>query len=262
MLSAYQDSVMPKNVYKIATLPKPRKMLGLLARPNAPVVMSNFIQFREKVKSRRFSGMTSKEAYSVYSESAMKAQSTMGSRMIWASEDIKKIAGSVAPNFQAIAFLEYASPKSFLKFALFGNHDSKARLAGLEGQWLLASTTLEESVEKNLSGVAMVEVFSIKSSSNNRNPDWFDTWKEVKLKNGGKVIWEGSANSQLMGYATKTPSIIVVTQFPDIESLQSVLATEAATIIKTLAADRLEDYLAYQAYPTDKYQDVLSQGAE
>lgn len=65
-----------------------------------------------------------------------------------------------------------------------------------------------------------------------------------------------------MGYATKTPSMIVVTQFPDIESLQNVLATEAATTIENLASDRLEDYLVYQAYPTDKYQDMLSQGME
>lgn len=56
--------------------------------------------------------------------------------------------------------------------------------------------------------------------------------------------------------------MIVVTQFPDIESLQNVLATEAATTIENLASDRLEDYLVYQAYPTDKYQDMLSQGME
>ena len=253
---------MPKNGYKIAALPKPRKMLGLLARPNAPVVMSNFLQFREKAKFRRFSGMTGEEAYSVYGESAIKAQSTMGSRMIWASENVEKIAGSGAPNFQAIAFLEYASPKSVLKFAIFADYDSRARSAGLEGQWLLASTTLEERVEKSSSGVAMVEVFSIKAVSKNRNPDWYDAWKEVKLQTGGVIVWEGSADSQLIGYAAKTPSMIAVTQFPDIESRQNILATEAATSIRNLAAERLEDYMAYQAYPTDKYQDMLSLGME
>ena len=95
---------------------------------------------------------------------------------------MQKIAGSGAPNFEAIAFLEYASPKSFLKFAIFGDYDSNARSAGLKGQWLLASTTLEESDNKSLVGVA--------------------------------IVWEGSADSQAMGYATKTPSMIVVTQLP------------------------------------------------
>ncbi len=89
-------------------------------------------------------------------------------------------------------------------------------------------------------------------------------WVKIfKIKTGiPSVTWEGSADSQPIGYAAKTPSMIVVTRSPDIESLKNVLATEAANTIKNLAADRLEDYLAYQAYPTDKYQDMLSQRVE
>jgi uncharacterized protein (DUF1330 family) len=253
---------MSNNTYKLAALPRPTRTVGLLARPNAPFVMANLLQFREKAKSKRFAGMTGKEAYDVYGESAMKAQGAMGSRMIWASEDVQKIAGSDAPNFEAIAFLEYASPKSFLNFLLFKDHDSSARFAGLKGQWLLASTTLEESDDKGLVGVALVELFSIKAAKRREDPDWFDTWKDVKLENGGTTTWEGSADSQLMGSATKTPSKIVVTQFPDIGSLQNGLATEAASTIKDLAADRLEDYLAYQAYPTNKWRDLLAKGTE
>lgn len=253
---------MPKSAYKIAIIPKPRKILGLLARPNAPFVMSNFLHFRNKATSGRFSGMTGKEAYSVYAESAMMAQSTMGSRIIWASEDVKKIAGSGAPSFESIAFLEYAKPKTFLKFAIFGDYDSKARSAGLKGQWLLASTTIEECASKSLVGVAIVEIFSIKGGKKGENPDWFDAWKKVKLENEGVIVWEGSADNQPIGYATKTPSIIVVTQFSDLQALQSALASDEAANVKNLVADRLEDYLAYQAYPTDKWQDMLSQGVD
>jgi uncharacterized protein (DUF1330 family) len=249
---------MPNSSYKIAALPKPSRLLGLLARPRAPLVMSNFLQFRDKAKFKRFSGMTGQEAYGVYAESAMVTQSTMGSRIIWASEDVKKIAGSDAPNFEAIAFLEYASPGAFLKFVVLGDYDSEARSAGLKGQWLLASSTIEESASKGLIGVALVEIFSIKGGKKGVTPDWFDAWKEVKLGNGGVIVWEGSADSQPIGYAAKTPSIIVVTQFPDLEALQNALATDEAAGIKNLVADRLEDYLAYQAYPTDKWQDMLS----
>ena len=250
---------MVKKIYKIAFLPKPRKILSLLARPNAPVVMSNFLKFRTTAKSKRFAGMAGDEAYGVYSESALKAQSSMGSRIIWASENVQKIIGSGAPNFDAIAFLEYASPKSFLKFALLGKYDSSARAAGLKGQWLLASTTVEEGDNKSLAGVAMVEIFSIKALKKSEKPDWFNAWKEVKIKNGGAIVWEGCADTQPIGFATKTPSTISVTQFPDSESLQNALATKAAATIKNLAAERLDDYLAYQAYPTDKWKTMLSQ---
>lgn len=237
-------------------------MLGLLARVRAPIVMSNFLLFRETAKSRKFSGMTGKEAYHVYGESAMKAQVPLGSRMIWASEEVKKLAGSDAPNFDAIAFLEYTSSKSFLKFATFGNYDAKARSAGLEGQWLLASTTINENLEKGSSGPAMVEIFSIKAVGKNRSSNWLNAWQDVKREDGGVMVWQASADSQLIGAATKTPSLIVVTQFPDVESIANVMATDAAISLKNLVEGRLEDYLAYQAYPTDKYQGMLSQGVE
>ena len=49
-----------------------------------------------------------------------------------------------------------------------------------------------------------------------------------------------------------------MSRFPELESLESVLATDAARAIKDLAPDRLDDYLAYQAYPTSRWQDLSS----
>ena len=58
----------------------------------------------------------------------------------------------LAPNFQTIGFLKYASPKAFLRFVTKGESHTKARSAGLEGQWLIVSTTLKANPLPNSSG--------------------------------------------------------------------------------------------------------------
>jgi hypothetical protein len=47
------------------------------------------------------------------------------------------------------AQLDNASPKTFLKANLKGESNSKARSAGLNGQWLIASATLEKGLLPN-----------------------------------------------------------------------------------------------------------------
>ncbi len=249
---------MSRRLYKIASLPKPTKILGLLARPNAPMVMANFLHFREQAKFSRFSGMTGKEAYNVYAESAMKKQSTMGSRIIWASEEVESIVGPDAPIFDAIGFLEYASPRSFLKYMLGGKFDGQARSAGLEGQWLLASTTIEGKSESSGGGIALIELFSGKDIIKKKSPEWLVNWHEIKGNHGGESVWVGNVDSQPIGYAAKRPSRIVVTQFPDVESLENLLSTAEANTLKELSVKGLDDYLAYQARPSRGWQAMLS----
>ena len=90
-----------KKSYSISSLPN-FKLAGVLARRNEPMVMANFIKFKDQATGR-YRGMSGQEAYAIYAESAMIAQGAMGSRMIWAGHVEERIAGSHAPDFSLIA---------------------------------------------------------------------------------------------------------------------------------------------------------------
>lgn len=69
----------------------------------------------------------------------------------------------------------------------------------------------------------------------------------------------GRTDSQPIGYAAKTPDKIIVSQFPDIETLQKALSTKEALTLKDQSVEGLGDYLAYRAYPSSNWQELLSE---
>ena len=241
--------------YSISSMPN-YKLAGVLARRNKPMVMANFLKFKDQATGR-YRGMSGQEAYAIYAESAMTAQGPMGSRVIWAGQVEELIAGSHPPEFSSIVFLEYASPRSFLKFVIQSKSDGKARSAGLEGQWLLASSTLEEACVAKEGEVALVEVFSGASLKRNKAPDWLGSWQTIKADSGGEVIWVGAPDSQPMGSSNPMPSKIIITRFPDKESLDQSIRTREAEAIKNYDVDDLKDYIAFRASTSTEFAELL-----
>ena len=73
--------------------------------------MINAIVFKERAIGD-YAHLTGQEAYELYAQSVQKAQRPLGSRLLWSGQVTEKITSGPAPNFHAIAFLEYASPVS------------------------------------------------------------------------------------------------------------------------------------------------------
>ncbi|MEM7136046.1 MAG: hypothetical protein AAF500_05670 [Myxococcota bacterium] len=138
----FEDSVL--DTYEIQELPGIDALQALGSRPAERFVMSNFLVYRDQAVGEGFEGLTGEEAYSLYVEGLEEAQQGIGSRLVWGGNVDAQVVGQSDPTFQTIAFLEYASPQAFLGFAAQPGENPEARSAGLLGQWLVASTTIDE----------------------------------------------------------------------------------------------------------------------
>jgi uncharacterized protein (DUF1330 family) len=141
----FEDAAL--ETYELEVLPEPTRILPLLLRPFEPFVMGNLLVFKDMATGEGFEGLSGTEAYQIYAEAIAELQASLGSRLIWAGAVRDQVVGSSDPVFQSLALLEYASPPAFLQFALLTQdlqEATAARSAGLLGQWLVASTSLEE----------------------------------------------------------------------------------------------------------------------
>jgi uncharacterized protein (DUF1330 family) len=138
----YEDSIL--ETYELEVIPDLMRVNPVLERPAEPFVMTNLLAFKDMATGEGFEGLTGAEAYQIYIDGLAEQQAAIGSRLVWAGAVRSQLVGSSNPVFQSIALLEYASPLSFLSFALNPGEAPEARSAGLLGQWLVASTTLEE----------------------------------------------------------------------------------------------------------------------
>lgn len=138
----YEDSTL--ETYELEVIPDLMRINPVLERPAEPFVMANLLVFKDLATGEGFEGLTGAEAYQLYVDGLTEVQAAIGSRFIWAGAVRTQLVGSSDPVFESIALLEYASPLSFLGFALNPGEAPEARSAGLLGQWLVASTTLEE----------------------------------------------------------------------------------------------------------------------
>ena len=138
----FEDSTL--EAYGVAVVPSLPQILAVLGRPDEPFVMTNLLVFKDQATGEGFEGLTGAEAYQIYSDGLVDAQAELGSRLIFTGAVRTQVVGSSEPAFQLIALLEYASPTSFFTFAQSPGDAPEARTAGLLGQWLVASTTLEE----------------------------------------------------------------------------------------------------------------------
>ena len=127
----------------IAVYPTQKQIEALRMSPEpGPVVMLNLLRFKERATAPD-EGLTGEAAYQRYGDAMQKLVASHGGRILWTGRVDSQVIGSGADGFQMAALVEYPSRKEFVdiatspEVAAIGVH----RAAGLEGQWLLATTT-------------------------------------------------------------------------------------------------------------------------
>jgi hypothetical protein len=127
----------------IALYPKREQLEALLDGPEGqPVVMLNLLRFKERA-TQPDDGASGEEAYQRYGDAMRELVVARGGRVLWTGRVDSQVIGDGAEGFHVAALVEYPSRKAFVAIATsrevaeIGVH----RAAGLEGQWLLATTT-------------------------------------------------------------------------------------------------------------------------
>ena len=108
---------------------------------DSPVVMVNLLTFRPRA-SAPDTGLSGADAYQLYGTEMRKLIESQGARILFTGRVDSTVIGESDCGFHAIALVEYPSRKKFIEIAQsaevakIGVH----RAAGLESQWLIAST--------------------------------------------------------------------------------------------------------------------------
>lgn len=128
----------------IALYPAPEQIRALVSAPDeGPVVMVNLLRFRERAEAPD-EGLSGEEAYRRYAEKMAAFVESSGGRVLWSGRVGSQLIGAGGEGFHAVALVEYPSRRAFLGIAAdpYVQEIGVHRAAGLEGQWLLAATTL------------------------------------------------------------------------------------------------------------------------
>ncbi len=108
---------------------------------DTPVVMVNLLTFKKQATDDH-EGEPGSAAYMQYAEQMRKIVEAAGGRFIWSGRVDSVVIGSSDERFDVVGLVEYPSRAAFLKIvsspevAKIGVH----RAAGLESQWLIATT--------------------------------------------------------------------------------------------------------------------------
>ena len=129
----------------IALYPSKAQIEALLASPETgPVTMLNLLRFKQQATAPD-EDMSGEKAYQRYAIEMRRLVESRGGRFLWVGRIDSQVMGEGAENFHVAAIVEYPSRKAFVEIATspevaaIGVH----RAAGLEGQWLLATTTTQ-----------------------------------------------------------------------------------------------------------------------
>lgn len=127
---------------RIAQYPTAEQIQELLAGPDeTPVVMVNLLRFKDRADAPD-AGVAGVEAYRRYGEPMRRFVEERGGRFLWMGRVDSFVIGASDAPFDAVALMEYPSRRAFVEIANdprvreIGAH----RAAGLEGQWLIATT--------------------------------------------------------------------------------------------------------------------------
>jgi uncharacterized protein (DUF1330 family) len=127
----------------IALYPTREQISTLLTGPaDQPVVMLNLLRFKPLADPPDV-GISGEEAYRRYAEEMIAFVQSKGGRVIWSGRIDSQVIGEGSDFFHMVGLVEYPSRKAFVEIATdphvqeIGMH----RAAGLEGQWLLATTS-------------------------------------------------------------------------------------------------------------------------
>ena len=129
----------------MAIYPTQAQIDRLLAGPaDRPVVMVNVLRFKPRASSPD-EGMSGEDAYRRYVDAMRPFVESKGGRFLWVGRIDSQVIGTGAEGHHMIGLVEYPSRAAFVAIATdphvaeIGVH----RAAGLESQWLIASTTEE-----------------------------------------------------------------------------------------------------------------------
>jgi uncharacterized protein (DUF1330 family) len=109
--------------------------------PDQPVVMVNLLRFKPHADAPD-AGLSGAEAYDRYGVEMRKLVESHGGRILWTGRVDSIVIEDGASSYHAIALVEYPSRRKFVEIAqsaevaAIGVH----RAAGLESQWLIATT--------------------------------------------------------------------------------------------------------------------------
>ncbi len=123
--------------------PEPEQIEELLKGPSeGPVVMVNLLRFKDEADAPD-EGLSGEAAYGRYGAQMVQWITSQGARVIWSGRVDSMVIGDTEERFHSIALVEYPSRAEFLRIA--GDprvaEYSVHRTAGLEMQWLIATTT-------------------------------------------------------------------------------------------------------------------------
>lgn len=126
--------------------PEPEQIQELLEGPaEGPVVMVNLLRFKKEADAPD-EGLTGEQAYGRYGAQMVQWVTSQGARLIWSGRVDSMVIGDTDEYFHAIALMEYPSRAEFLR--IIGDprvaEYSVHRTAGLDMQWLIATTTTFE----------------------------------------------------------------------------------------------------------------------
>lgn len=129
--------------------PEPEQIEELMKGPaEGPVVMVNLLRFKKEADAPD-EGLTGEQAYGRYGAQMVQWVTSQGARLIWSGRVDSLVIGDTDEYFHAVALMEYPSRAEFLRIIRdprvteFSVH----RTAGLEMQWLIASTTTFEPAQ-------------------------------------------------------------------------------------------------------------------
>jgi len=135
---------------KISQLPTSEQFQELMKGPaDSPVVMVNLLSFKSEADGGN-EGMSGRESYLLYGGKMREFVESKGGRFLWTGAVDSMVLGESDFDFEVIALVEYPNRKTFLEIAT-SDHVAEIgqdRSKGLAGQWLIATTTVDDLLDK------------------------------------------------------------------------------------------------------------------
>jgi hypothetical protein len=232
----------------LGIIPNPLKLMRALMRPNQPFVMINMLSFKQQATGD-YAHLSGEEAYEVYAKSVEKVQGPLGSRLLWSGQVRQDMTEGKLPTFDAIGLLEYASPKAFLQANLKGKSNTKARAAGLKGQWLIASATLVEGEipDSDEELVFLIELCGEMTRKPKKMNQWYEIRQSTYQDVGAKILWHGRCDHHILGTAKPEIEDVLISWFPNPRALEEAVHDSQ----RKDHLQRIRPYLTYTASSID-----------
>ena len=127
----------------MAIYPTSEQVQTLLAGPpDQPVVMVNVLTLKSHADGK--AGESGEASYARYAESMRKVVESHGGRFVWMGRVDSVVIGDEDAKFHMIGLVEYPSRQKFVEIMFSDRVKEIAgdRTAGLESQWLIATTAV------------------------------------------------------------------------------------------------------------------------